>query len=347
MQVKIKLSIIIISLILILTSCFSMPPSSSLSENPIDSLQDTASFHFIDVGQGDCILIQSGKTNIMIDAGTGESGRVVCEYLKNMGIKYLDCFIGTHPHEDHLGGASAVFSAVEAEKVYMNGEMSSSYFFEKLVDAMIEKDITPVVPEINVTYEIGPFKLKFLSPKKDYGNSNDNSLVVKIEYENISALFMGDAEIAVENDIIKSGADINADILKVGHHGSRYASSSRFLNAVKPVIGVIQSQEGNSYGHPHSEAIKRLERSGIKILRCDNTGNIVIKTDGEKIYDATGEIKTDNDKEIEVVYIGNKKSKVFHSEVCPNLPGEKNRVIFSDTKEAENAGYKACGNCNP
>jgi len=345
---KIKLTILAVAVMMLFSSCFALPEKMPISQSVIEQSENTAQFHFIDVGQGDCTLIQSGDTNILIDSGTGESGGIICEYLENSGIKYLDCFIGTHPHEDHLGGGSAVLSSVEVGKVYMNGGTSNSYFFEKLVDSMIDMQITPKIPEIDTVYEVGPFKLEFLSPSKDYGNANDNSLVVTVAYKDIKAIFMGDAERVVEADLIKNGADIRSDIIKVGHHGSRYASSAEFLNAVYPSLAIIQCGKDNSYGHPHNEALERLWECGAKILRNDDAGTIVIRTDGTNLYDASGEVyEKEASASIEQIYIGNKKSKVFHCEECKNLPGENNRVQFKLREDALNAGYSACGNCKP
>ena len=188
-----------------------------------------------------------------------------------------------------------------------------------------------------------------LAPMKDFGNANDNSLVLKVSYGDISALFMGDAERSVEAELIKRGEKIESDILKVGHHGSRYASSLEFLTFVRPSVCVIQSGEGNSYGHPHLEAIERIEKTGGQILRTDKMSHVVLRTDGESIYNASGE-KMETAKEnlpLEKVYTGNKKSRVFHCETCPNLPSEKNSINFKTRDEAVSKGYKPCGNCNP
>ncbi len=344
---KRRLIICVLLIALLFTACTQSTNYSAVES--VSSNQNAAQFHFIDVGQGDCTLIRSGDTNIMIDAGTTQSGSVICEYLSNLGIDYLDCFIGSHPHEDHLGGAAAVLSSVEVGSVYLNGETSSSYFFERFVDILLEEEITPLIPDIGFIYDIGPFRLEFLSPEKDFGNTNDNSLVLTVEYGDVKALFTGDAERSVESELIKTGKKISADILKVAHHGSRYASSAEFLNRVYPGVTVIQSGSGNSYGHPHKEALERIEACGAQILRCDNLGTVVLSTDGKTIFNASGEAYEEKEERdvIEQIYIGNKKSKVFHCETCPNLPGDKNRIIFNEREDAAKAGYSACGNCNP
>lgn len=357
---KSRFLIILVIIALLFTSCslysvFNIDESKlstdliDKTELQIDTAKDTAEFHFIDVGQGDCILVRSGDTNILIDAGTAQSGHIVYNYLTELGIDSLDYFIGTHPHEDHLGGAKSVLLSIDVKTVFVNSDASPSYFYERFVDTLIDKEITPVIPNMDCIYKLGPFRIKFLSPNKDFGNANDNSLVVMIQFGDIKALFTGDSERAVEADLIKNNVNISADILKVGHHGSRYASSAEFLNAVSPRVAVIQCGEGNSYGHPHKEALERLSKIGAGTLRTDEEGNIILVTDGKTIQKTTGEIyeKPKETPKMMLEYIGNRKSKVFHTESCPNLPGESNRVKFTSLEDAINSGFKKCGNCNP
>lgn len=336
--------IIFLIIALLFSSC-----STPLSTVSPSNTTDEALFHFIDVGQGDCVLIQSEGKNILIDAGTSQSGSTIYRYLKSLNVKHIDYFISTHPHEDHLGGASNILSSIDVGTLFFNGDSTSSYFYEKFINTLIEKNITPVIPDMDCIYETGPFRIKFLSPKKDFGNANDNSLVFTLKFGEITALFTGDAERSVEAELIKSKSNIDADILKVGHHGSRYASSAAFLNAVSPSVSVIQCGEGNSYGHPHSEAMERLDKISGAVLRTDLEGTIILKTDGKTIKNISGEEFNQKgpSPNLEVIYIGNKRSKVFHSEACPNLPSDKNRKDFNSREEAINSGYKACGNCNP
>lgn len=339
---KCRLSVLLLAIIISFSAC------GFKSADDEKNAAEQARFSFIDVGQGDCALISYGDKNILIDAGTTESGRDISNFLFEKDIDSIDCFIGTHPHEDHLGGAAAVLSEISAEKIFLNGDDSTSYFFERFADILLEKKINPVIPDMGRTYETGPFKIKFLSPEEDFGNKNDNSLVCIVEYGNVKALFMGDAERKVEAELLKSKADIGADILKVGHHGSRYGSSAEFLAAVSPSVAVIQSGKDNSYGHPHQETLDRLKKCGTEVMRCDVSGTVELFTDGERIYGKDGKEYVKRKKaEYRPLYIGNKKSGVFHCEACPNLPGEKNRVDFENREEAVFEGYAPCGNCNP
>ncbi len=344
---KILLLLLVISLIL----CACTPtPRSVLTTEKIGEGKDSAQFHFIDVGQGDCTLITNGESSILVDCGTYESGGKLCEYLKNLGIKSIDYLIGTHPHEDHLGGSSAVLRLFDVKNVFLNGEMSSSYFFERMVDVLEQKNITPYIPEIGETYTSGPFEFEFLSPETDFGDENHNSLVVMVKYKDIKALITGDIERPVESYLVNHDKNLSADILKVSHHGSRNGSSSEFLRKVNPAIAVIQCGKDNSYGHPHYETLKRLENTKAALLRTDEEGTIVIRTDGEKLYNASEEIVPEESEKADdkqKQFIGNIKSMVVHSTQCKSLPSENNRIYFNTKEEALNMNYKPCGNCKP
>ena len=170
-----------------------------------------------------------------------------------------------------------------------SGLDATSYSYEKFIDVLIEKDITPSNPDLDSVFKICGMKLKFLTPRKNFGDENENSYVTLIEFGEIKALFTGDIEKAAETDILSRNADISADILKVGHHGSRTSSNQHFLNAVFPSVAVIQCEKDNKYGHPHKEALERLNRVGCNILRTDEEGTIVLSTDGKTIRRSTGE----------------------------------------------------------
>lgn len=352
---KKHISLIFLIVVLFLTSCsVSFQNQNSkfdYSENVlIAPSDDTVQFHFIDVGQGDCIFIQNGDKTILIDAGTYESGHKIYKYLTDRGIKKLDYFIITHPHDDHVGGAENIARGLKIDTLFLNSGLdATSYSYEKFIDVLIEKDITPSNPDLDSVYKIGGMKLKFLSPRKNFGDENENSYVTLIEFGEIKALFTGDIEKAAETDILSRNADISADILKVGHHGSRTSSNQHFLNAVFPSVAVIQCEKDNKYGHPHKEALERLNRVGCNILRTDEEGTIVLSTDGKTIRRSTGEEYEPTEEKPQSVftYIGNRKSKTYHTDICPNLPGEKNRITFNSKEDAENSGYKKCGNCNP
>ncbi len=343
---KYKITIIFLIVAILFSACTS-PFYLDLSQQSSQVTSDEAFFHFIDVGQGDCTLIQGENTNILIDSGTYEGGYTAYNYLKDIGVNRIDYFISTHPHEDHLGGAATIISGIKTENVFINGNVSNSDFFDEFLDVLEYKNITPKIPDTGCIYEIGPFRIKFLSPVEDFEDENNNSLVFTVQFKNTKALFTGDAERKVEGELLKNPDNLYADILKVGHHGSRNASSATFLNAVCPTVSVIQCGEGNSYGHPHDEALKRLTGISSAVFRTDRDKTVILRTDGNTVEKIGGEKFERKLSSINVTYIGNKKSRVFHSEACPNLPSDKNSVKFSSREDAINSGYKVCGNCNP
>lgn len=338
---KIKVLSLILVLTLLISAC-----SLSSQETDFKLSDGEAAFHFIDVGQGDCTLLHTDDTVILIDTGTYDSSKSTVSYLKSLGIKHIDCLILTHPHEDHMGGASNILADFDTETVFVNKSTSSSYFYERFIDEIIKQDMTLEFPNLDCVYEYGDLRIKFLSPKKDYGNENHNSIVTLVTFGETEVLFMGDAETEVESDIIDE-YDLSADILKVGHHGSRYASNSEFLNNVLPGICVISCGKDNSYGHPHKEAVSRIEKIGSVIFRTDKEGTICLKTDGKKIYTPEGKEINNNAEPTDFNYIGNKRSKVLHTDMCSGLPKKQNQIIFSNKDDALEAGYKICRNCNP
>ncbi len=309
--------------------------------------KDEVLFHFIDVGQGDCILVESEDTIVLIDTGTEAAGPDVYNYLKERSIKYIDMLILTHPHDDHIGGSGKVIDYFEIGQLFINGDSSNSYSFEKFLNAVSAKNITPEVPALNVSYKLGQMRIKFLSPEFLYDSTNDNSLVVSVEYGETRALFMGDAEKDVEEDLIKT-KELDADILKIGHHGSRNASTDKFLRKVSPSVCVIQCGKDNSYGHPHEEVLSRLEKAGTTVFRTDLLGTVILHSDGKTVTDGKGnKFKKFSEEDLAApIYIGNKKSGIYHTDTCPNLPSEKNRIMFDSIENAQESGYTPCGNCN-
>ena len=338
---KFKVLSVILIFAVLLSACSLLP-----SKTDFELAGGEAAFHFIDVGQGDCTLIQTEDAAILIDTGTTEKSYDVVTYIKNLGIKKIDCLIISHPHEDHIGGAADVLSNFAVGTVYVNNNISDSYAYEKFIDKATELDISLKLPDMDCVYEYGNLRIKFLSPKKDYEDENHNSNVTQVSYGDTKFLFTGDAETPVESDLLNE-YDLKADVLKVGHHGSRYASHYEFLASVLPSVCVISCGKDNSYGHPHEETVDRIEKIGSTILRTDEVGTICIKTDGKKIYTDEGKTYDSPTEQVALTYIGNKRSKVFHTEMCSGLPQEQNRVFFKNKDEALDAGFRACKSCNP
>lgn len=262
--------------------------------------------HFIDVGQGDCSLIMWQDCAVLIDGGEKDSGETVLKYLQKQGVKKLDYLVATHPHSDHIGGLPAVISGVEIGKVIaprVSNEMTpTTKVYERFLQALRDKSLKLTAAKPGTEYSLGqagedgksPPKLEILAPNGDYDDLNDYSVVIRLTYGSTAYLFTGDAEKRAEADILASGARVGADVLKMGHHGSSTSSSEEFYEAVSPRICVIQCGDGNSYGHPHKETVKRVEDSGAKLYRNDTDGNIVVYSDGDEIFVKTSKSSTEN-----------------------------------------------------
>lgn len=249
---------------------------------PIDSKMYV---NFVDVGQGDCTLITCNGKTILVDVGeTGESQTVI-NYIKNQGIKKLDCVIGTHPHSDHIGCMGYVLNAFDVGDVIMpeipDKIMPTTVCFEKFLDAVEEKAENAYFAEVGDEYTYGDMKFQILAPVKNYDDLNNMSVVVKLTFGSTSVMLTGDAEKKSEKDMLKNNINYSADILKMGHHGSRTSSTDEWLNAVNPTYAVISCGKNNDYGHPHKETISKLKKHNIEYLRTDLLGDIVFVSDGK------------------------------------------------------------------
>lgn len=245
--------------------------------------------HFLDVGQGDCEFIELPNSQCMlIDASTKEYGDDIVEAIKGYGYSEIDYVVATHPHADHIGGMSEVIDSFDIGKIYMPRTSSNSKSFEGLLTSISNKNLSINTAKTGTTiYSDNGINIEILSPISSfYEETNDYSAVVKLEYGESSFLFMGDAEKPVETELIeKYGYDLDVDVLKAGHHGSRYSSSTEFLDYVTPEYTVISCAKENSYGHPHSETIKRLNNVNTQIFRTYELGNITVSCDGNDSFE--------------------------------------------------------------
>ena len=236
--------------------------------------------HFIDVGQGDAILIDLGETEVLIDGGGKSPG--VTAYLSNYVDGQLEVMVGTHPHADHIGGLIAVLEAFEVQEIWHNGDSSTSQTY-----AQFKAAVDAEGAEVNIARQgneviAGELILVVLSPATLAGSTNENSIVLNLSYGEVDFLFTGDAGQEAEASMLGAGLVPSVEVLKVGHHGSRTASSQSFLAVAMPKVAVYMAGEGNRYGHPHEETIAALTLIGAEIYGTEVYGTIIITTDGEE-----------------------------------------------------------------
>jgi len=246
---------------------------------------DKAVIHYIDVGQGDGILIQVNNKNILIDGGTESNSKALIKYLKSQRVKSLDYIIATHPHEDHIGALPEVINTFKIKNFYAPKVTANTTCFYNLIKSLKRNDlkILPITSPMIVNLDEYT-SLSFISPNKnDYKNLNNYSLVAKLQYKNFSFLFTGDAEKEIENEIMSSGYDIRCHILKLGHHGSKTSSTPKFLDKVNPKIAIASCGLGNDYGHPSKNILKELKNRNITLYRTDKDGTIVFVCDGKTL----------------------------------------------------------------
>jgi competence protein ComEC len=266
----------------------SSPSPSTIASDTTGELQ----VHFIDVGQGDSILILApdGKA-MLIDGGEADSG--VVQYLKNKGINRLDLVVATHPHADHIGGLIQVLKTIPVAKVVTNGQPTTTKTYENFLDAVAAAKAEYAEVKRGDSLRLGDLVFAVLNPTGTNGDDlNDNSVVLRLVYGKVSFLFTGDAQVQAEASMsVSSFSPVQATILKVGHHGSRTASSQAFLDLVKPEIAIYSASKGNPYGHPHAETIAALLAVGAKIYGTDVNGTVIVTTDEStyKVSLATGQ----------------------------------------------------------
>lgn len=262
-----------------------------------DSIAEgSCSVYFLDVGQGDSELIVTDSAAVLIDAGEQSAGDDILADLQQYGVTKLDWIIGTHPHADHIGGFpeiltyAAAYDDLSIENVLVpalpDDQIPTTRTYEKFLDG-VEANGLLLTEAVSMTIDLGSASLEIIpSPGNDYSSLNDYSICAYLTCGETGFFFTGDASKPEETDLVESGVldHVQADVLKVGHHGSRESSTDDFLYAINPKCAVISCGADNSYGHPHSEALARLSKfCGEMIWRTDESGTICIHSDGKNL----------------------------------------------------------------
>ena len=240
--------------------------------------------HFIDVGQGDAILVQVNDKNLLIDSGPKSEKKKLVDYLDSLYIPEFDYVIATHPHEDHIGNMSYIINNYKIINFYSPKVQNNTSVFESMAESLARKNIKiKILKSNNTSINLGENTLvEVLSPNlNSYDNLNNYSPVIKISYGNNSFLFTGDAEESIEKELASKSFNLKSDLLKIGHHGSSTSTSEIFLEKVNPKITVISVGKDNSYGHPTKETLEKIKNT--RVFRTDLDGSIVITSDGESL----------------------------------------------------------------
>lgn len=281
MKKNLKVLTIFLVLIFMLTSC---TMNAEKSKNVSNEYNAKLKIHYIDVGQGDSILVQKNYSNMLIDTGTNESTSKLISYLKKQNIKKIDYLILTHPHEDHIGGADAVIKDFDIGKIYMPKVAANTRTFKDVLLAMKAKSLKANEPELLESFKLGNANCVFYSPiDSKEGDLNTYSIVLKLTYGNTKFLFTGDAQAQNERAMIANNYDLSADVLKLAHHGSRTSTLNEFISKVNPKYAVVSCGKGNDYGHPHKETVNKLKSRNIPLYRTDENGTIICTSDGKNI----------------------------------------------------------------
>lgn len=243
--------------------------------------------HMIDVGNADALLIRNKDKNMLIDAGENSDGDDVVDYLKKQGVKKLDLVIATHPDADHIGGMDTVVDNLDIGTfilAYMpKGYTPTTKTYESMLTSLLNKDIKITPAKVGEQYMLGDAKIDILGPVGDYTQTNNQSVVCKLTFGKNKFLFTGDAEEEAEEAILRSGVDLKADVLKVGHHGSGSSTDKKFLAAVRPRYALIPCGKDNSYNHPSPATLQRLQSANAAIYRADLNGTVVVTSNGTDI----------------------------------------------------------------
>lgn len=271
---------------------------------------------FVDVGQGDAALVQCDGHNMLIDAGTNASTDALLSYLSDVGATSYDLVVGTHPHEDHIGGLDKVIEQYDVANVWMPRVQADTRTFEDVLLAIQAKGLRITSPAPRDTFELGGATVTALAPiSSSYAETNDYSIVLRIDYGDTSFLFAGDAEASSEQEMLAASAHLKANVLKVGHHGSNSSTSTAFLKAVGPDYAVISVGKGNNYGHPNQRILESLQGFGAQVLRTDELGTITIISNGKSI--SLNEIETGVNRN------GKTNTKSVNVRLTPSTKGKK------------------------
>lgn len=288
----------VIVAVVALTFNYFNQPEDIPSSNP-SSISGEMEVHFIDVGQGDSILIKDNDHAMLIDGGDNNKGKTVLSYLEKQKVQSLDYVIATHPHSDHIGGLSTVLQSMKVKEVILPKVAHNTKTYEDLIDTIQNKNIPVKQAIVGDRYQLDNANFVILSPSSQtYEEMNNYSVGIKLTLGEVSFVMAGDAEKLSEEEMTKTGIDLSANVLKLSHHGASNAINENFYRAVHPKYAVISVGKDNSYNHPNAKTLLAMINHGIKIYRTDIQGSVVFHTDGTNLIENSAPYEiTSNDLE--------------------------------------------------
>ena len=337
--------------------------STTIAEQTQTDFDAPVTIHFFDVGQADSALIECDGEYALFDCGNIADGKLILNYLKENNISKLKYLYISHPHEDHLGGAATIVKNVDIETTLMPNTVKTTSIYEKLIDALLDKEVETISPEKGDEFNFGGGKFKVLACDNESSETNDNSIVLIFTYGDTDVLFTGDATTTVEKEILSWYQFNDIEVLKLAHHGSKSSSSMDYLSAVNPDYIVISVGRGNDYGHPTEVVMNRLSKLDAEVFRTDLQNTVIMKTDGKNVTFETSSLCLDGDGDGEgaapeamigcdkedAKFIASDSGKKYHTFECSYAKkiSEDKAVYFSSKDEAEENVYEACKSCNP
>lgn len=301
--------------------------------------------HFIDVGQADAALVLCNGKSMLIDGGNSADSSLIYTYLKKHNVTHLDYVVASHGHEDHVGGLSGALSYATVGEVLSPVTRFDNDAFDNLLKWTNRRGVGITVPKVGDTLSLGAATVQILGCNATE-EPNDTSIIMRIDYEDTSFLFTGDAEYDAETAVLNSGLDLKATVLKVGHHGSYTSTSYRFLREVDPDYAVISVGGDNEYGHPHDEPLSRLRDADVEVYRTDLMGDVICRSDGKRV---TFETVKNREETTDGAYMLNTYRMKYHSVGCPNaysIKEENSELYHGTTDLLVSKGYVAASCCN-